>query len=181
MKLNYSARRKNGQSKIEITGNKTSRIFGLIVNNQYSDSWLIKVRTRGNTRGNRWNSEMKMKHGTRSFVWQNFGGNLNLLLQEISTRSQEAGVQFFSERLIPFNYLLFYFVFYCFCFLSCFFSFILVNCGRVFFNLFFKLPAFRNSTSIWLNKIQFKNSVVEIRMSLIKKLPNQQKNELGHL
>ena len=53
MKLNCSARRKNGQSKIEITGNKTSRIFGLMVNNQYSDSWLIKVRTRGNTRVNR--------------------------------------------------------------------------------------------------------------------------------
>ena len=53
MKLNYSALRKNGQSKIEITGNKTSRIFGLMVKNQYSDWWLIKVRTRGNTRGNR--------------------------------------------------------------------------------------------------------------------------------
>ena len=53
MKLNYSALRMNGQSKIEITGNKTSRIFELIVKNQNSDWWLIKVRTRENSRGNR--------------------------------------------------------------------------------------------------------------------------------
>ena len=53
MKLNCSARRKNGQSKFEITGNKNSPILGLMVKNQYSDLWLIKVRTRGNTRENR--------------------------------------------------------------------------------------------------------------------------------
>ena len=46
MKLNYSALRKNVQRKIELTGNKSSRIFGLMVKNLYSDSWLIKVRNR---------------------------------------------------------------------------------------------------------------------------------------
>ena len=73
MKLNYFARRKNEESKIEITGNKTSQNFGLMVKNQYSDSWLIQFRTRGKTRGIRWNSKTKLNHGTRYFVWQKFG------------------------------------------------------------------------------------------------------------
>ena len=88
----------------------------------------------------RWNYEKKLYHRTCfDSLRLLFGGNLHLLLQENSTRSQEEKKLIlqhsakhtcrsnFSERLISFNC-------YVHLFMYCYFVFVI--CSRVYFNIF---------------------------------------------